>query len=132
MARPHAVVDTTLPLRLQLIVHRVAILTTEPQAVTREAEVEHAVAVAKRLARDNPLAQGAPVSQVEVQADPARQRGMPGHGAGRFERRHVGHGGGGTDDPGLKRREDHRVLVRAEAEIVSVDYDLARHVRPPG
>ena len=123
--------DAALPLRLQLFTHRVAILTSEPQAVPWQAQVEYAVAIAECATAQDRGAQRPPVGQVEMQPDPTLQRRMPGHRAGCFERRHVGHGRGRADDPGLKRGEDRRVFVRAQPEIVSVDYDLARHDRPP-
>src|SRR5471032_773619 len=131
MAGPHAIVQATLPLGLELIHHRFTVQSIEPQAVARKVEVELALAVAKRRTSENALAQRPAISQVKVQADPVLEQRVLGHDAGGFERRHVGHGGGGTDDPSLKRTEDHRVFARAKAEIVSVDYDLARHVRPP-
>ncbi|MNK91720.1 hypothetical protein D3C87_1118340 [compost metagenome] len=131
VAGAQAVVQAALPLGFEFFEHGVAITAPEPEAGAGQVEVEHAGTVAKRRTLHNALAQRPAIGQVEVQANAAFEQRMPGQDAGRFERRHVGHGGGGADEPGLERAQDHRVFAGTEAEIVSVDYHLPRHVHPP-
>ncbi|MNE71041.1 hypothetical protein D3C80_1668780 [compost metagenome] len=99
--------------------------------VARKVQVELASGVAEGWLAGNRLAQGAAVGEVEMQADAALEQRLLRQLTSGVESGHVGHGGGGADHPGLKGPQDDCILVRAEAEIVSVDDDLTRHVRPP-
>ncbi|MNF69274.1 hypothetical protein D3C84_511490 [compost metagenome] len=131
VAGAQAVIQATLPLRFKFFLDGQAVLKTEPQASARQVQVEHSGTVTEGRARENTPAQRAAVGQVEMQADTPRQQRMLGQGTRRFEGWHVGHGRGGTDDPGLERSQNHRVFASAETEVVSVDYDLVWHVHPP-
>ncbi|MCY1396315.1 hypothetical protein D9M71_112830 [compost metagenome] len=120
-----------MPLCLQFCAHGLARAAAQPQFVARQAQVEFAVTVAEhRLCQDR-LAQRAPIGQVEVQADATLQQGLLGQYASGSECRHIGHDGRRADHAGLEGPQYDGILVAAEAEIVSVDYDLLRHRDPP-
>src|SRR5271154_3999154 len=76
VTRAHAMIDTALPLRLQFFLHRVAILTAEPQAVAGQTEIEHTVTVAEGPPAQNRLTQRFAVGQIEVQTDPPFEHWM--------------------------------------------------------
>ena len=126
-----AVVQAALPLGFEFFRDCMTILATQPEAAAGQVQVECAGNVAEGPARENAPAQRAATAEVEVQADAPLQQRMQGQGTRSVKGRHVGHDGGGTDDPGLERSQNHRVFTGTEAEIVSVDYDLVRHIRPP-